>query len=124
VDVEHAEAIEQVAAEPRGGHPGVQVPVRRRDQPDVGFERRRSPDALVLPFLQHAQPFHPHRRREVADLVEEARAAGRELEAPRLLSIRARESTRSWPNSSDSRSVSGSVAQFTATNGPSAHRLA
>ena len=41
-------------------------------------------DALELALLQHAQQLGLHRRRDVADLVEEQRAAVGELEAAEL----------------------------------------
>ncbi len=42
------------------------------------------PDALELALLQRAQELHLHLDRDLADLVEEERAAVGELEAPRL----------------------------------------
>ena len=42
-------------------------------------------EPLELPLLQDAQELHLRRGREVADLVEEERAAVGQLEAPLLL---------------------------------------
>ena len=53
VHVENAQPIEEDGAEPPGGHLRVQILVRRRDQTDVGFERRRAADSLELTFLEH-----------------------------------------------------------------------
>ena len=89
--VEDAEAIEEVGAELSGGHLGVQIPVRRGDQTDVGLERRCTAESLELTLLQHTEQLDLHRGGEIADLVEEERAAGRQLEAPGLLPVRARE---------------------------------
>jgi hypothetical protein len=51
----------------------------------------------------------------LADLVEEDRAAVRDLEQALLVLVRARERAARVPNSSLSSSVSGSAAQFCAT---------
>ena len=80
--------------------------------------------ALELPLLQHAQQLHLHVRRQVADLVEEDRAAVGELET----AFAGRDSApvnapRSWPNSSLSITESGNAATFTFTNGRSARGL-
>src|SRR5262249_18267522 len=51
----------------------------------------RPADALELALLQYAQQFRLHRRRHVADLVEEHRPALSQLEASLALADRARE---------------------------------
>ncbi len=58
--------------------------VRRRDQPHVDLYRRRSADALEAPFLESAEDLGLQRERQVANLVEEERAAMRHLELARL----------------------------------------
>ena len=79
---------------------------------------RLAPTGGLLALLQHAQQLHLHRRRRVADLVEEHRAAVRLLEDALAIGDRAGErAARTWPNSSDSSSVSVSAPQLTATNG-------
>ncbi len=59
--------------------------VRRRHHPHVDLDRLLAADALELLLLQRAQQLHLHRRRHVADLVEEQRPAVGELEPPELL---------------------------------------
>jgi hypothetical protein len=79
----------------------------------------RTEPSLDLVVLQDAQQLGLGFRREVADLVQEERAA------VRLLSGRASrvgEGSFSCPNSSDSKSVAGIALQFTATNGPEARQ--
>ena len=120
---EHRDTIVQVFAKPAVGDRTLEVAVGGGNETDVGLERRRAADPLVLPFLQHAKELGLHGRRQLADLVEEQRAAGRQLEAPALRRSAPVKAPRSWPNSSDSTSVSGSAAQLSATNGPSARAL-
>ena len=55
--------------------------MRRGDDPHVHPARLRRTDALELAFLQHPQQLGLDVRGELADLVEEDRAAVRELEA-------------------------------------------
>ena len=85
--VEDAQPVEEIVAEPSGGHLGHQIAVGRGDEPDVGLEGRRPADALELPLLQHAEELDLHRGGELADLVEEERAIGRQLEASGLLPV-------------------------------------
>ena len=76
-------------------------------------------DALELALLEDAQQLGLDRRRDLADLVEEQRAAVGELEpavlAPPIAPVNA---PFSWPNSSLSSSDSASAAQWSLTNGP------
>src|SRR5207302_1749368 len=60
----------------------LQRAVRRRDDPDVGPDCVRAPDALERLLLEHAQELRLEVERQVADLVQEERAVVRELEAP------------------------------------------
>ena len=55
--------------------------MRGGDDPHVDLARLRRPDALELAFLQHAQQLGLHVGGQVADLVEEQRAAVGQLEA-------------------------------------------
>ena len=57
-----------------------QVLVGRGDEPDIDCDRAGSPDPLEFPFLQDAQQFDLHRRRTLADLIEEQRTAIGDLE--------------------------------------------
>src|SRR5438874_13834417 len=54
----------------------------RSDDPDVGPDRLRAPDALERLLLEHAQELRLEVERQVADLVQEERAVVGELEAP------------------------------------------
>src|SRR5204863_6608532 len=88
---EDREAVIKVFAEPSLRDRLLEVAIRRRDQACVGLEQRRSPHALVLPLLQHAQQLRLHHRGQLADLVEEQRAPLGELEAATLEPVSARE---------------------------------
>jgi hypothetical protein len=87
----HGEPIVQVLAErPLRDH-RREVAVRRGGEPDVHLERLRPAEPLDLALLEHAEELHLRRGRDVADLVQEQRAALRELHAPRLAADGARE---------------------------------
>ena len=76
-------------------------------------------DAPQPPGLQHAQQLRLQVERQLADLVEDQRAARRLLEPARAAAPAAPvKAPRSWPNSSLSASSRGSAPQLTATNGP------
>ena len=60
----------------------LEVPVGRRDDAHVDPLRARAADALELLLLEDAQQLRLQLERDVADLVEEERAAVRQLEAP------------------------------------------
>ena len=83
-DREDRQPEEEILAEPPRGHGGTQTLVRRRHQPHVDLHRRRSADALEAPLFERAQDLGLQRERQVADLVEEERAAVRHLELARL----------------------------------------
>ena len=87
------EAVEQVLAEPaRRATSALEVAVGGGDEADVDLERRWSPPTRSnSPLLQHAQELGLHGRRQLADLVEEERAAVGQLEAPGLLAVGAGE---------------------------------
>src|SRR4029077_12360251 len=71
----------EVCAELSRFHQLLERAVRRRDDPDVGPDRLRAPDALEVLPLEHAQELRLELRRDVTDLVQEERAVVRELEA-------------------------------------------
>ena len=81
-DREDAHAVEEVLAEEALGDEPVEGPVRGGDDPHVDLDRRRPADAVEGALLQHAQELGLRRRRELADLVQEDRAAVGELELP------------------------------------------
>src|SRR5262249_30596286 len=60
----------------------VEIAVGRRDDPRVRPDRRRTADPLELTLLQDAQQGDLRLEWQLADLVEEDRAAPRELETP------------------------------------------
>ncbi len=59
----------------------AQIAVRRGNQPHVHFARLHRADALHLAVLEHAQQLGLHGQRQLADLVEEQRAAVGAFEA-------------------------------------------
>ena len=69
----------------------MQVAVGRGDDAHVDLQRRRAADALEALLLERAQDLGLQRQRQVADLVEEQRAAMRQLELARLARDRAGE---------------------------------
>ena len=69
----------------------LEIGVRRRDEPHVDLDRRRAADGDDLALLEDAQQLHLDRERRLADLVEEERAAARDLEHAVLVADRARE---------------------------------
>ncbi len=74
-DVDHVESIEQVFAKPAFLDVREEVTVRGGDDPDVDRDRRIATDALIRPFLQNAEQLDLDRQRDLADLIEEQRAA-------------------------------------------------
>jgi len=91
MNAEHRKSVEEIIAERAGLDPMAEITVGGRDQPDIGPKRRRAADPFVLPFLQHAEQLRLDRRGEIADLIEEERAAGGDLEATALETIGAGE---------------------------------
>ena len=77
----HAQPVIQSARNVPVGDGGLEVAVRGRNDAHVDLLGARRSDALELPFLQHAQELDLDVRRQIADLVEEDRAAVRQLEA-------------------------------------------
>jgi hypothetical protein len=64
--------------------------------------RQRAADALERILLEHAQELGLQPRSDLADLVQQQRAAIGQLEPSATQAIGAGESAFSWPNSSDS----------------------
>ena len=111
--VHDVEPVVQVLAELPLVDASCQVAVGGGDDAHVDLDVSLPPTRSNSPLLQHAQQLRLHRRRHVADLVEEERAAVGQLEAARALPIAPVNAPFSWPKSSLSSSVSGSAAQFT-----------
>ena len=75
MDREDVEPVEQVLRGTGRRRPAVQVLVGGGDHADVGADRLVAADPLELLLLQQPQHLGLRRRRHVADLVEEERAA-------------------------------------------------
>src|SRR6202030_1249054 len=75
-------------AEPARGDLALQIPVGRCDHADVDLDGLGRPDAPDLALLQHAEELHLHLGADLADLVEEQRAALGLLEEAALLRAR------------------------------------
>ncbi len=80
---EHVEAEEQVLAEGAGRHHRAQVAVGGGDHPHVDLHRHGAAQPVERLLLQRPQHLGLERQRQLADLVEEQRAAVRDLEAAR-----------------------------------------
>ena len=78
---EHVEAVEEVGAEPPLAHVPREVAVGRGQHPHVHLDRLRGAQPLERPALEHAQQLGLHAEGQLADLVEEDRAAVGHLEA-------------------------------------------
>ena len=83
-DREDVEAVVQVLAEGAGGDRALHVLVGGGDEAHVDLDGLGAAQALELPLLQHPQQLHLGGQVDVADLVEEQRAALGELEPPLL----------------------------------------
>src|SRR5262249_1938578 len=81
-DREHAQAEVEVLAEASGRDLGREIAIGRRHDPHVHPTRARAADALDLALLQDAHELPLEVVRDLADLVEEERAAVGRLEAP------------------------------------------
>src|SRR5204862_1905814 len=79
------------AAELPAPHLLGKVAIRGRDQPHVDVDHVRAAEAFELPLLDDAQQARLHFEWQLADLVQEDRAAMRKLEASNLRSVRAGE---------------------------------
>src|SRR5690606_12841385 len=93
VDRKNAEPIVEVLAESPRGDLLLEVSVRCRDDPHVDRMRAIVAHALVLVLLEHTQQLALQIQRDLPDLVEEDRAAVRELETADPVPMGARERT-------------------------------
>ena len=82
-DREDVEPVVEILAELAVGDQLLEIAVGRRHHAHVDLDRLGAADALELALLQHAQQLDLHVERQVADLVEEQRAAVGQLEAAR-----------------------------------------
>ena len=89
-DRERVDAVVEVLAEPAVADELVERPVGGRDQAEVHLDRLLAAEALEAPVFEHAQQLGLRDEREVADLVEEQRAAIGQLHAAGLAIARRR----------------------------------
>ena len=115
---DHIDAVIEVGAEIAARHRLFEVAVGGADDAHVNFQGLRAADALELAFLQHAQQLGLERGGDFADFVQKQRAAVGEFEAAGALATAPVNEPFSWPNSSDSITLSGSAAQLTLTKAP------
>src|SRR5262249_8902697 len=80
LDRKDVEPIEEVLAKRSPGCPSFQVTIRSGYDANVDRDRMPSSDALDLAFLQHPQECDLRIRQELADFIQEYRAAIGELE--------------------------------------------
>src|SRR6185437_15836079 len=114
----HGEPVVEILTEPPGVHVADQIPVGRRDQPDVHRQLPRASEAPERLGLEHFQQLRLQLARQIPDLVQKQRPAIRQLEESLLPLLRVRERPRSCPKSSESRNVADNPAQFTSMKGP------
>ena len=116
-DGKHVQPVVQIAAELFFRDHRDEVAIRRGDQPDVHADRSRAAQPLELLFLQHPQQLRLQLQRNVADFVEEQRAAVAPARSGRSRCAMAPVNAPfSWPNSSLSSRPVGMAAQFSLTN--------
>ena len=90
-DRDDVDAVEQVLAERALAHAALEVDVGGGDQPELHLDRLAAADPLDLALLDGAQQLGLEVELQVADLVEEQRAAVGQLELADLLAHRAGE---------------------------------
>ena len=105
-DRKDVEAIVQIAPERSVLDHVLEIAVRGGHDPHVDALGPRAAEAFELALLQHAQQLGLHFHRDVADLVEEQRAAVRQLESARPARRRARERAASRVRTARSRTGS------------------
>ena len=91
LDDDDREPVVQIEAEATAVHLGAEIAVRRRDDAHVDRDVVLAADAPDAPPLEHAEQVRLDRERELADLVEEERAAVRALERADVRAIGAGE---------------------------------
>ena len=116
------ETIEEILTEPPRLELALQVLVGRGDHAGVDAKHLAAPDALELALLQKAEELDLQRRAHLADLVEEERAAVRQLELALSLHARAGVGAALVAEQLGLEQVSGIAPQLIATNGRVAAR--
>ena len=124
VDVDHVDPVVEVLPEQPLGHHLRQGPVRGRDHAHVDAAADAvGADLLQLARLEEAQQHALHAEAHLADLVEEDACRSSAFSSmPGLSRYAPVKLPFTWPNSSDSSSVSGRPAQLTVMNGRSGAR--
>ena len=117
-DGKHGKAVVKVLAERLRLDHRRQVAVRGGDDADVDAHRPLAADPDDLAVLDDAQQPDLRGKRELADLVEEQRAAVGLLEPPLRRVAAPVKAPCSWPNSSESISSGAMAPQLTRRNGP------
>lgn len=74
-DGKDVQAIIEVLPKSPRFHFRLQIPIGRRDDPNVDFARSFLAHSFVLPFLQHAQKFALHLQWNFTDFIQKQRAA-------------------------------------------------
>ncbi len=123
-DADDVEPVVEVLAELAALDRRLEILVGRGEEAHVDAERVLAADRAHALVLQHAQELHLQRERQLADLVEEERAAVRLADqafggAPLRRCTRPSRGRRVR----DSISSAGIAPQFTGTNGPEARPL-
>ena len=94
---EHREPVKEIRAKPAALHLAREVAVGRGDHAHVDAVHAIAADALDLALLQRAQQLRLQLQRQLADLVEEQRAAVGDLELAGPIALRAGERARHVP---------------------------
>jgi hypothetical protein len=94
----------------------MQILIRRGNNAHIGFFIAGRAQGMKNLILEHAQQADLKRRADFTDLVEKKLPPFATAKSP-LVALRVGKRAFLYPKSSDSRSVSGSAAQLTATNG-------
>ena len=122
-DLDDVQAKQQVLAEPPACTSASRLRLVAATTRTSALRVRVSPTRSNCFSCRKRSSFACRRQGQVADLVEEQRAALGRLDAPGLVADRAGERALAWPNSSLASSSSVSVGQLTVTNGRSRRLL-
>ena len=104
---EDAQPVVEVLAEAPLGDGLLQIDVRRGQQRTSTLHRAVAPHRLERPLLEHAQQLGLQLERQLADLVEQQRAAVGHLEAPGAVRVAPVKAPFTWPKSSLSSRLCG-----------------
>jgi hypothetical protein len=89
VHLDHVEADVEILATAPGADQFFEVPVRRRDDPEVAALQPGVSEGCVWVLLDQKQDLHLQEQREIADLIEDERSAlGGCDQSPRSRSMR------------------------------------